>query len=123
MGRRHEGYLAKQKDHTVSNVRLAKISVRRSIFRYIIRGEYNGLQHPLKLTEGSIDMLLSKKWIPKYNQPEPLVVPKEKEEPAEENVVLPAKKEAMEPEKETKDAKKSKKKKDANKLSTKGRSV
>ena len=63
MGRRHEGYLAKQKDHTVSNVRLAKISVRRSIFRYIIRGEYNGLQHPLKLTEGSIDMLLSKKWI------------------------------------------------------------
>ncbi|KAI4526765.1 P-loop containing nucleoside triphosphate hydrolase protein [Schizophyllum commune Loenen D] len=96
----HEGYLAKQKDHTVSNVRLAKISVRRSIFRYIIR-----------------DMLLSKKWIPKYIQPEPLVIPKENEEPAEENVVLPAKEEATEPEKETKDAKKSKK--DANKLSTK----
>ncbi|KAL1692718.1 hypothetical protein GGG16DRAFT_123829 [Schizophyllum commune] len=98
----HEGYLAKQKDHTVSNVRLAKISVRRSIFRYIIR-----------------DMLLSKKWIPKYIQPEPLVVPKENEEPAEENVVLPAKEEATEPEKEPKDAKKPKKKKDANKLSTK----
>lgn len=123
MGRRHEGYLAKQKDHTVSNVRLAKISVRRSIFRYIIRGKYNGLQHPFNLTEGSIDMLLSKKWIPKYIQPEPLVVPKENEEPAEENVVLPAKEEATEPEKEPKDAKKPKKKKDANKLSTKGRFV
>ena len=58
-----------------------------------------------------------------YIQPEPLVVPKEKEEPAEENVVLPAKEEATEPEKEPKDAKKSKKKKDANKLSTKGRFV
>ncbi|TRM58708.1 hypothetical protein BD626DRAFT_410125 [Schizophyllum amplum] len=60
----HEGYLAKQKDHTVSNVRLAKISVRRHIFQWIVR-----------------DRLIGKKWKPKYCLPAgspPLAEPSKK---------------------------------------------
>ena len=34
----HEGYLSKQKDHTVSNVRLAKQDIAKGLYRWIIRG-------------------------------------------------------------------------------------
>ena len=34
----HEGYLTKRKDHTVSNVRLAKENVKRKLYRWLIRG-------------------------------------------------------------------------------------
>ena len=35
----HEGYLTKQKDHTVSNVRLAKKNIAKELYRWIIRGQ------------------------------------------------------------------------------------
>ena len=34
----HEGYLTKKKDHTVSNVRLAKQDIAKGLYRWIIRG-------------------------------------------------------------------------------------
>jgi len=34
----HEGYLTKRKDHTVSNVRLAKENVKRKLYQWLIRG-------------------------------------------------------------------------------------
>jgi len=34
----HEGYLSKRKDHTVSNVRLAKEDVKRRLFKWLVRG-------------------------------------------------------------------------------------
>jgi endoribonuclease Dicer len=34
----HEGYLTKKKDHTVSNVRLAKQDIEKELYRWIIRG-------------------------------------------------------------------------------------
>lgn len=34
----HEGYLTKKKDHTVSNVRLAKVDIAKGLYRWIIRG-------------------------------------------------------------------------------------
>ena len=34
----HEGYLSKKKDHTVSNVRLAKQDIAKGFYRWIIRG-------------------------------------------------------------------------------------
>ena len=34
----HEGYLSKKKDHTVSNVRLAKQDIAKGLYRWIIRG-------------------------------------------------------------------------------------
>ena len=34
----HEGYLTKKKDHTVSNVRLAKQDIEKGLYRWIIRG-------------------------------------------------------------------------------------
>ena len=34
----HEGFLTKQKDHTVSNGNLAKVNLKRTIYRWIIRG-------------------------------------------------------------------------------------
>ncbi|KAF8809234.1 P-loop containing nucleoside triphosphate hydrolase protein [Phlegmacium glaucopus] len=46
----HEGYLSKQKDHTVSNVRLAKKNIEKGLYRWIIR-----------------DNMLVKKWKPKYS--------------------------------------------------------
>ncbi|KAH9482151.1 Dicer-like protein 2 [Psilocybe cubensis] len=45
----HEGYLTRKKDHSVSNVRLAKEDIARGVFRWIIR-----------------DIMLGKKWKPKY---------------------------------------------------------
>ncbi|KAJ3576371.1 hypothetical protein NP233_g468 [Leucocoprinus birnbaumii] len=51
----HEGYLTKKKDHTVSNVRLAKENIRRRVFRWIVR-----------------DHMVGRKWKPKYAfQPPP----------------------------------------------------
>ena len=35
----HEGYLTKKKDHTVSNVRLAKQDIAKGLYRWIIRGK------------------------------------------------------------------------------------
>lgn len=35
----HEGYLTKRKDHTVSNVRLAKEDIAKGLYRWIIRGQ------------------------------------------------------------------------------------
>ena len=37
----HEGYLSKQKDHTVSNVRLAKQNMAKGLYRWIIRGKFS----------------------------------------------------------------------------------
>jgi dsRNA-specific ribonuclease len=34
----HEGYLTKKKDHSVSNVKLAKEDIKRKLFRWIVRG-------------------------------------------------------------------------------------
>ena len=34
----HEGYLTRKKDHTVSNVRLAKQNIEKGLYRWIIRG-------------------------------------------------------------------------------------
>ncbi|TFK34943.1 hypothetical protein BDQ12DRAFT_737836 [Crucibulum laeve] len=45
----HEGYLTQRKDHAVSNVRLAKENIKKSLYRWIIR-----------------DRLLGKKWKPSY---------------------------------------------------------
>ncbi|PPQ70610.1 hypothetical protein CVT24_000683 [Panaeolus cyanescens] len=45
----HEGYLTKQKDHTVSNVKLAKEDMKKGIYRYVI-----------------MDIMLGKKWKPRY---------------------------------------------------------
>ncbi|KAG6837138.1 hypothetical protein H0H93_014043 [Arthromyces matolae] len=45
----HEGYLSKKKDHSVSNVRLAKRNITLSLYRWIIR-----------------DRMLGKKWKPNY---------------------------------------------------------
>ncbi|KXN86833.1 Dicer-like protein 2 [Leucoagaricus sp. SymC.cos] len=45
----HEGYLTKKKDHTVSNVRLAKEDIKRRLFKWIVR-----------------DVMLGRKWKPKY---------------------------------------------------------
>ncbi|KAF9005526.1 hypothetical protein BDQ17DRAFT_1424006 [Cyathus striatus] len=45
----HEGYLTRKKDHAVSNVRLAKENVKRSVYRWIVR-----------------DQMLGKKWKPLY---------------------------------------------------------
>lgn len=44
-----EGFLTKQKDHLVSNVRLAKENIKRGLYRWIIR-----------------DRMLGKKWKPRY---------------------------------------------------------
>ncbi|KAF8625629.1 hypothetical protein AX17_006814 [Amanita inopinata Kibby_2008] len=46
----HEGYLARKKDHTVSNNRLAKGNISKQLYRWIIR-----------------DRLISKKWKPVYD--------------------------------------------------------
>jgi dsRNA-specific ribonuclease len=35
----HEGYLSKKKDHTVSNVRLAKQNIAKGLYHWIIRGK------------------------------------------------------------------------------------
>jgi hypothetical protein len=35
----HEGYLARKKDHAVSNVRLAKEDIAKGLYRWIIRGQ------------------------------------------------------------------------------------
>ncbi|PFH49493.1 hypothetical protein AMATHDRAFT_63058 [Amanita thiersii Skay4041] len=51
----HEGYLARKKDHTVANVRLAKANIKHHLYRWIIR-----------------DCLISKKWRPLY---EAVIVP------------------------------------------------
>lgn len=45
----HEGYLARKKDHTVANSRLAKANLKKEMYRWIIR-----------------DRLISKKWKPVY---------------------------------------------------------
>ncbi|KAI5895582.1 P-loop containing nucleoside triphosphate hydrolase protein [Schizophyllum commune H4-8] len=108
----HEGYLAKQKDHTVSNVRLAKISVRRHIFQWIIR-----------------DRLVGKKWKPKYcitvenasNPAGALEPSKEDGKKGEEDQVAPSVREKSTGTEvaSEKNKPKKKKKKDNNQLSTK----
>ncbi|KAA1474785.1 P-loop containing nucleoside triphosphate hydrolase protein [Dentipellis sp. KUC8613] len=37
----HEGYLARRKDHTVSNARLAKAAVRKQLYKWIIRDRFS----------------------------------------------------------------------------------
>ena len=44
----HEGYLARRKDHAVSNANLAKVAIKRKLYKWIIR-----------------DVLISKKWKPR----------------------------------------------------------
>ena len=61
----HEGYLTKKKDHTVSNVRLAKEDIAKGLYRWIIQGTI------LLFFLTSIDLLslgtmLGRKWKPNY---------------------------------------------------------
>ncbi|KAH9936593.1 P-loop containing nucleoside triphosphate hydrolase protein [Fomitopsis serialis] len=91
----HEGYLARRKDHAVSNVQLAKAAIEKGLYKWIIR-----------------DRFVPRKWKPRYlsdsvvNEPEPEPESKPEPKPAEE---------------ETKDEgnKKKRKKKQTQELSTK----
>ena len=58
----HEGYLARRKDHAVSNMQLAKAAIEKSLYKWIIR-----------------DRFVPRKWKPRYLSDvveEPLPVPK-----------------------------------------------
>jgi len=63
----HEGYLTRKKDHAVSNVRLAKEDIRRSLYRWIIRGFILYFRHLYKANfRVVLDHMLGKKWKPDY---------------------------------------------------------
>lgn len=63
----HEGYLTRKKDHTVSNVRLAKENVKRRVFRWIIRGMQSSSINDMEcLLLCVAEIMLGRKWKPKY---------------------------------------------------------
>ncbi|KAL0955016.1 hypothetical protein HGRIS_003937 [Hohenbuehelia grisea] len=79
----HEGYLTKQKDHIVSNVRLAKHAVAKKLYRWIIR-----------------DRMMGKKWHPSYFST--VMQPSSPTQEAEPSAVVVAKSETEESPKDTK---------------------
>ncbi|KAH9841788.1 P-loop containing nucleoside triphosphate hydrolase protein [Rhodofomes roseus] len=91
----HEGYLARRKDHAVSNVQLAKGAIEKGLHRWIIR-----------------DRFVPRKWKPRYLF-EPVV-----EEPARPET-KPTEEPTEETKEETKEDGKKKKKKQTQELSTK----
>jgi dsRNA-specific ribonuclease len=62
----HEGYLSRKKDHAVSNVRLAKEDIKRGLYRWIIRGVFLVFLLELAVELLHADIMLGKKWKPKY---------------------------------------------------------
>ena len=58
----HEGYLTRKKDHTVSNVRLAKQDIAKGLYRWIIRGRgFLFIFHPYRVLTFVIRQYVRKK--------------------------------------------------------------
>ncbi|KAH8992590.1 P-loop containing nucleoside triphosphate hydrolase protein [Lactarius hatsudake] len=72
----HEGYLARRKDHAVSNANLSKMAVKRKLFRWIIR-----------------DRLVPKRWRPRLTSDPVGFLFEETSSPAPEMVLMTAKEE------------------------------
>ena len=54
----HEGYLARRKDHAVSNANLSKMAVKRKLFRWIIRDRFVPKRWRPRLTSDPVGFLL-----------------------------------------------------------------
>jgi len=100
----HEGYLSRKKDHSVSNVRLAKSNLEKRMYRWIIRGMSKHCDTCCRISGNIADRLVGKKW-------KPLLQTRHESEPADPS-------ETDEMVVDTGESKKKKKKKQD--LSTKG---
>jgi len=121
----HEGYLTKMKGHAVANVRLAKEDLKRRLHRWLIRGVsfyfFSGIN-----VSSKPDVMLGRKWKPRYFSLPEVLDPDEKERMSGVEVVLTGhdtglSSSANEIEDPAKPRNRKKKKSKSNRLSTKGR--